>query len=50
MKLKLISLCLAVILLAACSEPVPGNRAVYLLMDTSGTYTEELEKGQNIMN
>lgn len=33
-----------------CSEHVPSHRAVYLLMDTSGTYTEELEKAQSIMN
>ena len=36
--------------LGACSEPVPTNRGVYMLMDTSGTYTQELEKAQIIIN
>jgi hypothetical protein len=50
MKTKIVSVFLWVVLLAGCSEPAPGNRAVYLLMDTSGTYTEELKKAQSIMN
>ena len=37
-------------LLTACSEQRAGNRAVYLLLDTSGTYTNELAKAQAIMN
>lgn len=37
-------------LLTACDKTVPNNRAVYLLMDTSGTYTKELEKAQSISN
>jgi hypothetical protein len=36
--------------LAACSEPGSNNRAVYLLLDTSGTYTAEMDKAQKIMN
>lgn len=36
--------------LGACSEQAPSNRAVYLLLDTSGTYTRELDKAQHIMN
>ena len=36
--------------LASCAEPVPTGRGVYLLMDTSGTYTEELEKAQQLIN
>ena len=36
--------------LAACDEPRPQNRGVYMLMDTSGTYTEELRKAQQIIN
>jgi hypothetical protein len=36
--------------LAACEEPVAQNRGVYMLMDTSGTYTEELRKAQQIIN
>lgn len=39
-------------LLWACTggEPVNYKRGVYLLLDTSGTYTEELEKAQQIAN
>ncbi len=36
--------------LTGCEEPVPPGRGVYMLMDTSGTYTEELEKAQQIIN
>jgi hypothetical protein len=36
--------------LAACSEPAPQGRGVYMLMDTSGTYTNELENAKNIIN
>ncbi len=35
---------------AGCSEPAPQGRGVYMLMDTSGTYTEELQKAQQIIN
>jgi hypothetical protein len=38
-------------LLAACSgEQVNYKRGVYLLLDTSGTYTEELNKAKQIIN
>ena len=36
--------------LSACSSPTPPGRGVYLLMDTSGTYTKELRKAQQIIN
>ena len=36
--------------LTACSEPQSKARAVYLLLDTSGTYTREMDKAQNIIN
>ena len=36
--------------LGACSDPAPKNRGVYMLMDTSGTYTRELRKAQQIIN
>ena len=46
--------CVAVILIAlapfACSSPEqPRNRGVYMLVDTSGTYTEELQKARQII-
>lgn len=38
--------------LMACGQAghKPGQKAVYLLLDTSGTYTEELAKAQSITN
>jgi hypothetical protein len=40
----------AAVMLSACSEPVVQGRGVYMLMDTSGTYTDELTKAQQIIN
>lgn len=39
--------CLAV---AGCTEPKSTAKGVYMLLDTSGTYTQELEKAQQIIN
>jgi hypothetical protein len=36
--------------LSGCSDESAHNRGVYMLMDTSGTYTQELEKAQHIIN
>jgi len=38
--------------LAACSDEdnAPKSKAVFMLLDTSGTYTQELEKAQRIIN
>ena len=49
MKRMLITTLLAA-LVAACSLPQSKSRAVFLLLDTSGTYTEEMSKAQKIMN
>jgi len=38
------------VLLASCgSESVPRNTGVYMLLDTSGTYNEELDKAEQII-
>ena len=44
----LVALCL---FLASCAggEQAPTNSGVYMLLDTSGTYTEELEKAEQII-
>jgi hypothetical protein len=34
----------------ACAPPPPRNTGVYLLLDTSGTYTQELDKAKQIIN
>jgi len=46
-KLLLASLC---ILVASCArDTAPTNTGVYMLLDTSGTYTEELVKAEQII-
>jgi hypothetical protein len=40
----------AAALVAACGPAEPRNTGVYLLLDTSGTYAEELEKAEQIIN
>lgn len=37
-------------LLSGCSDQGPTNRGVYLLLDTSGTYTKELGNAQKLVN
>lgn len=37
------------VMLVACSASGPTNQGVYLLLDTSGTYREELQKAQQII-
>lgn len=37
------------VLLLACSPPQPRNTGVYMLLDTSGTYREELQKAEQII-
>jgi len=38
------------LLIIGCADPVPRNTGVYLLLDTSGTYTAQLEKAEQIIN
>ena len=47
---RLIVIALLALGLGGCSEPGSKSRAVYLLLDTSGTYTEEMAKARSIMN
>ena len=41
---------LGALLTSGCSETTAHNRGVYMLLDTSGTYTKELQKAQQIIN
>lgn len=43
-------LALLSVVLTGCGEPVSRNTGVYMLIDTSGTYTKEIEKAQKIIN
>ena len=36
--------------LTSCSEPQARNTGVYMLIDTSGTYTDEVDQAQQIIN
>ncbi len=47
---RIILATLLALCLSACDEPESRARAVYLLLDTSGTYTAEMEKAQKIIN
>lgn len=48
--MRCLSICLLVGLIGGCAEPMPRNTGVYMLLDTSGTYTEQLEKAEQIIN
>lgn len=48
--LRIVMLLLIGFLPLSCSSPeVPTNRGVYMLLDTSGTYTSELQKARQII-
>lgn len=49
-KLITILTLVSTVFLAGCSEQVPSTRGVYMLMDTSGTYTQELKQAQRVIN
>ncbi|HEX9771220.1 MAG TPA: vWA domain-containing protein [Kiloniellales bacterium] len=53
MRKLIATLCIAAaatLSLAGCGEPATQTRGVYMLMDTSGTYSGELEKAQQIID
>ncbi len=47
---KILTLLLATLALLACSDTSNRARAVYVLVDTSGTYVKELDKAQAVLN
>lgn len=38
------------LLIAGCGEPKNHSKGIYMLLDTSGTYTKELPQAQSILN
>ncbi|MDX8404447.1 MAG: hypothetical protein R8K54_08590 [Mariprofundaceae bacterium] len=50
MKNFLLTIVTAALVIGCSSEEIPRNKGVYMLLDTSGTYTEELVKAQHIIN
>lgn len=47
--MKIFSLSIACILLASCTPSQSQNAGVYMLIDTSGTYREEMQKAEQII-
>jgi len=47
--MKAFILALSALMIGGCSPTAPRNTGVYLLLDTSGTYNEELNKAQSII-
>ena len=49
-KLIIILSLVSAVFFGGCSQEVPNTRGVYMLMDTSGTYTNELRQAQRVIN
>lgn len=49
-KINFAVLALIALLLFGCGESTPNTRGVYMLLDTSGTYTDQMNKASNILN
>lgn len=47
--MKTLSLFVCCLLLASCTPPKPSNSGVYMLVDTSGTYRDEIRKAEQII-
>ena len=50
MKKAIILIVILGLLIAGCGEPKSRTKGVYMLLDTSGTYTKELPQAQSILN
>ncbi|MEO6976029.1 MAG: hypothetical protein ABI144_09185 [Gallionella sp.] len=48
--LPVLILLLAAFLLSSCGENRKHSQAVYMLVDTSGTYTKEINKAARVIN
>jgi hypothetical protein len=48
--IRALSVAVLALWVSACAEPTAHNTGVYLLLDTSGTYTGELSKAEQIIN
>jgi len=47
--MRVLAALLGSVLLIGCTASTPSNNCVYMLLDTSGTYREELQKAQQII-
>ena len=48
--LKLLTAGIGLLLLAGCGPEINRRQAVYVLVDTSGTYAKEVTKAQSVVN
>ena len=47
--MKTFAITVLLVLFAGCTPTTPANTGVYMLLDTSGTYREELQKAEQII-
>jgi hypothetical protein len=47
--MRILTVFLTCVLVLGCTASAPANTGVYMLLDTSGTYREELQKAQQII-
>ncbi len=47
--MKILTIVLSCAILVACTRSTADNHGVYMLLDTSGTYSEELKKAEQII-
>lgn len=47
--MKILTIVLSCAILVACTRSTADNHGVYMLLDTSGTYSEELQKAEQII-
>ncbi len=47
--MKILTIVLSCAILVACTRSTAANHGVYMLLDTSGTYSEELKKAEQII-
>ncbi len=47
--MKILTIILSCAILVACTRSTANNHGVYMLLDTSGTYSEELQKAEQII-
>ncbi len=47
--MKILTIALSCLVLVACTRSTADNHGVYMLLDTSGTYSEELQKAEQII-
>ncbi len=47
---RILTFIITIFIISACADTTSHTKGVYLLMDTSGTYTKQIKKAQTIIN